>query len=186
MDEPVKKNATYDDLVDLPENVVGEIIGGHLYATPRPRARHAFLAGALSEQVRTGFGRHERGESGWWILPEPELHLGADVLVPDLAAWRRVRMPEFPSDAPWIALAPDWVCEILSPSTTRRDRVQKLPIYARAGVGYAWLIDPVARTLEVLRLDGGRWTLASAYAGSERGRPEPFAGHEFDRSEWWP
>lgn len=186
MSDPIKRNATYDDLMELPENVVGEIIGGDLYATPRPRAGHARLHAALCGRVQSGFGERRSGAGGWWILSEPELRFGEDTLVPDLAGWRRERMPEVPGDAPWLTLAPDWVCEILSPSTARQDRTRKLPIYAREGVGHAWLVDPAGQTLEVYRLESGSWVLAAAHGGDERARPEPFAAAEFDLAEWWP
>ncbi len=186
MSDPIKRGATYDDLAGLPENVVGEIIGGDLYATPRPRAGHARLQLALGACVQTAFGARTGGIGGWWLLSEPELRLGPDTLVPDLAGWRRERLPEVPGAAPWHALAPDWVCEILSPSTSGWDRTHKLPVYARERVGYAWLVDPDARTLEVYCLAGGSWRLVAAHGGDERVFPEPFAAVEFDLSEWWP
>jgi Uma2 family endonuclease len=124
------------------------------------------------------------GPGGWWILDEPELHLKKDVLVPDLAGWRRARMPKYP-DSAYFTIAPDWVCEILSPSTSSLDRVQKLEIYAREGVSHAWLIDPQARTLEVLRLESGRWTILAAHGGADVVRAEPFGEIELDLSALW-
>ncbi len=168
-----KPAATYEDLVALPENMVGEIIDGELYAQPRPAVVHANagsnLGGLLSGPFRFGNG----GPGGWIILWEPELHFGRDVLVPDLAAWRRERMPE-PPGTPAITLAPDWVCEVLSPSTAKLDRTKKLGIYAREQVRYAWFVDPLARTLEAFRLEGGRWSLLAAYGEESSPKVEPF------------
>lgn len=119
------------------------------------------------------------------ILGEPELHLLADdIVVSDVAGWRRERMAKVPN-APFFTVAPDWVCEVLSPSTSRLDRVSKLPIYARAGVGHAWLVDPLARTLEVLVLEGGRWMIAATYAGDEGIRAAPFDAIELDLGLLW-
>lgn len=185
MSGPVKKNATYADLVDLPENVVGEIIAGNLYASPRPRVRHAAAHGEVLSQVQARFRHGEGGPGGWWILPEPELHFGEDTLVPDLAGWRMTRLPTLDPEAPYLTLAPDWVCEITSPSTARLDRVAKLPVYAREGVAHAWLVDPAIRLLEVLRLENGRWTITAQHVDDERARIEPFAEAELDLARWW-
>jgi Uma2 family endonuclease len=124
------------------------------------------------------------GPGGWRILVEPELHLGSDVLVPDLAAWRCERMPAL-TDVPAFSLAPDWLCEIVSPSSGRHDRVVKMRSYAREGVGAVWLVDPLARTLECLRLEGGRWLVVSSHAADERVRAEPFDAVELRLSRWW-
>ncbi len=191
MSDPVKRDATYDDLVDLPEHVVGEIIAGDLYVWPRPRLGHAWTANVLSGRLLFGVGRPVGvggpgdAPEGWWIVGEPELHLGADVLVPDIAGWRRARMPAFPSDAAFVELAPDWACEILSPSTARHDRVRKLPVYASAGVGHVWLIDPAARALEVFVCEPAGILLAGAYAGDARIKAAPFGTLELDLAEWW-
>ena len=187
MSEPIKRGATYADLMELPENVVGEIIGGDLFASPRPRLGHARLQLVLGGRVQSAFGERGGGAhaDGWWLLSEPELRFGSDTLVPDIAGWRRTRMPELPAEAPWATLAPDWVCEVLSPGTARLDRVRKLPLFAREGVGHAWLVDPAARTLEVYRLESGLWVVAAVHGGDERVRPEPFAAAEFDLADWW-
>ena len=130
------------------------------------------------------FDRGRSGPGGWRILSEPELHLGADILVPDVAGWRRERMPRLPEEA-YFPLAPNWICEVVSPSTARMDRVKKLPIYAREGVSHAWLIDPIARTLEVLRLEGGRWMILSTWSGLTVVRAEPFDAIDLDLSLLW-
>jgi Uma2 family endonuclease len=126
----------------------------------------------------------ERGPGGWFILNEPELHLGEDVLVPDLAGWRRERMPVF-QRTPAFELAPDWVCEVLSPSRAWVDRSVKLPVYAREGVSHAWLVDPEARTLEVFRLEGGRYSLLGTHEGADRVRAEPFEDFELELALLW-
>jgi Uma2 family endonuclease len=185
MSDPIKRGATYDDLMELPENLVGEIVGGDLFASPRPRLGHARLQLALGGRLQLAFGERRSGVGGWWLLSEPELHLGPDALVPDIAGWRRTRMPELPAQAPWSDLAPDWVCEVLSPGTARHDRIRKLPVYAREGVGHAWLVDPEAHVLEVYRLENELWVVAAVYGGDGIVRPEPFAAAEFDLSEWW-
>jgi Uma2 family endonuclease len=186
MDGLVKQGATYDDLVDLPDNVTGEIIAGDLYATPRPPLGHGLLHTRLCGRIEGRFGEGGGNPGGWWIVTEPELHLGPDVLVPDLAGWRLQRMPAYPSRAAHVTLAPDWVCEILSPSTARLNRAAKLPAYAREGVRHAWLVDPAARTLEIFRLEDGRWVLTAVRSDTDLVRPEPFEAAEFDLASWWP
>src|SRR5438477_493356 len=111
-----KLPATYDDLLRLPENMVGEIIEGELIATPRPAPPHAFAGGQIAADIAGTFGRSGNGPGGWIILVEPELHFGDDVVVPDFAGWRRERMPKLPSTAA-IEVAPDWVCSIVTSSS---------------------------------------------------------------------
>jgi Uma2 family endonuclease len=130
------------------------------------------------------FQKGRGGPGGWWILDEPELHLGDDILVPDLAGWRRERMPVFP-DVAWFDLVPDWVCEILSPSTARLDRIEKMPIYAADGVAHLWLIDPILRTLEAYENQHGRWSLIAAHAGQDQIRVPPFDAVALDLSGLW-
>lgn len=177
--------AVYADLYDVPENQVGEIIGGELFATPRPALPHAnaasVLGGLLFDPYRRGIG----GPGGWIILDEPELHFGDDVLVPDLAGWRRERFADVPKGTVGIEVVPDWVCEVLSPSTARLDRARKLPLYARERTTHAWFIDPVAQTLEVMRLEGERWTLMATFGGSAPVRAEPFDAIELDLGALW-
>ena len=180
----LRKPASYQDIIDLPENLVGEIIDGELYVQPRPAPRHSQSASSLGDELVSPFGKGRGGPGGWWILDEPELHFAKDVVVPDLAGWRRTRMPSVPT-APWITLAPDWVCEVLSPSTAAFDRRKKLGIYAREGVAFMWLVDPLARTLEVLRLDDGRWTILAIHAGADVVRAEPFGEIELELTLLW-
>jgi Uma2 family endonuclease len=118
------------------------------------------------------------------LLFEPELHLAEDILVPDLAGWRRERLPVLPTEA-YLTLAPDWVCEVLSPSTNKLDRAEKLPVYAREGVLHIWLVDPLSHLLEVLRPENDKWTLLGAFRDSERVRAEPFQDFELELSVLW-
>lgn len=181
---PFDRPATYDDLVKLPDNVVAEIADGELHATPRPASRRAVAYARLGGALVPAFDEGRGGPGGWCILLEPELHLGSNVLVPDLAGWRRARMPHVP-DVAYFELAPDWVCEILSPSTAPLDRVKKLGIYARQHVVHAWLMDPVACTLEALLLEGARWTIMATHAGDGVVRAEPFAEVGLDLGVIW-
>lgn len=180
----LKKNATYEDLCEVPEHFVAEIIGGELYASPRPAIPHAHAASVLGGELIGPFHRGRHGPGGWLILDEPELHFTGDVLVPDLAAWRRERLPAAPA-GPWISLAPDWVCEVLSPSTESLDRAKKLKIYAREGVGHAWLINPTLRTLEILVRDSQRWTLIATHEDAAVVRAEPFDAIDLELAALW-
>ena len=179
------KPATYEDIEALPPHQVGELLGGELFVSPRPASRHTFASSSLGGQLFDPFQRGRNGPGGWWLLDEPELHFGADVLVTDLAGWRRERMPHVP-EVPFFTLAPDWVCEVLSPSTAKVDLVRKLPRYAEAGVRHAWLIDPVLRAVEVFRLEEGRWMLLSTFTGNDRVRAEPFDAIELELEALWP
>jgi Uma2 family endonuclease len=181
---PFDRPATYDDLCALPDNLVAEIVNGELHASPRPAPPHARTYSSLGVLIGGPYDHGIGGPGGWWILDEPELHLGGDVLVPDLAGWRRSRMRRLPETA-YFPVAPDWVCEVLSPSTAMLDRAKKLAIYAREGVGHAWLVDPDAGTLEVLRLENGRWTILATHCGSEVVRAEPFADTELHLAALW-
>ena len=184
MTSPVKRRATYDDLLGVPEHKVAEIVDGDLHVSPRPASRHALAAAGLDRALGPPFHDGRGGPGGWWILFEPELHLGGDVLVPDLAGWRRQRMPEFPDTAAF-TLAPDSVCEVVSPSTERLDRARKMPAYAREGVGHLWVVNPTARTLEVYRLAEQRWVLLATHEGEATVRAEPFEAVELDLAALW-
>jgi Uma2 family endonuclease len=179
-----RRPATYADLQALPEHVVGELIAGELHVSPRPAAPHTVAASRLGGGLSGPFDEGRGGPGGWIILDEPELHFGEDVLVPDLAGWRRERMPRPPRTAAF-TLAPDWVCEVLSPSTAALDRGIKLPIYGREGVRHVWLMDPEARTLEVFQLEATRYVLLVTHTGLARIRAEPFEALELDLSFLW-
>lgn len=181
---PLDREATYEDLAKVPDLFVAEIVGGELHASPRPAPRHVDAGSLLGMLIGPPFRQGRGGPGGWWILDEPELHLGRDVLVPDLAGWRRTRMPHLP-DTAYFPLAPDWVCEILSPSTVVFDRERKLAVYAREGVAQAWLIDPIVRTLEALRLVDRGWTMVATHADHEVARLEPFAEIDLDLAALW-
>ena len=179
-----RRPATYDDLLRVPDPLVAEIVDGDLYATPRPSPRHSEASSGLGGALRGPFDRGRGGPGGWRILDEPELHLGRDVVVPDIAGWRRERLAQIPDEA-FIALAPDWVCEVISPSTAALDRVKKLAIYAREGVPHAWLVDPIIRTLEVLKLEAPRWTIVATHEGRDVVRAEPFDALDLDLTLLW-
>jgi Uma2 family endonuclease len=179
-----KTAATYADLEALPPHVVGEIIDGELVVSPRPASLHARATSQLGTKLGGPFGDGTGGPGGWIILDEPELHLVGQVLVPDLAGWRRARMPEMP-DVAAFELAPDWICEVLSPGTAKVDRAQKMRHYAGATVRNVWLVDPAATTLETYRLDGEGWRLVQTYAGDVTIRPEPFDAVDFDLGSLW-
>jgi len=184
--KPPKKPATYEDLVALPETMVGEIIDGELFASPRPSIGHAHAGSALGAELWGPFNRGRGGPGGWWILDEVELHLGSDVLVPDIAGWRRSRMTNPPAPTePFVTVAPDWICEVVSPSTETIDRARKLHIYAREHVTNTWLINPLTKTLEVMRLEKGKWVLQRVFSGAEYVRAEPFEAIELELSALW-
>lgn len=165
---------------------MAEIVDGVLIVNPRPAFPHAAASSALGEELGGPFKRGRGGPGGWVLLDEPELHLGPepDVLVPDLAGWRRERMAEMPRGA-FTTLAPDWVCEVLSPSTEAVDRGDKLPIYARELVRHAWLVDPLVRTLEVLRLEDGAWRIVGTWHDDAKVRAEPFDAIELELALLW-
>ena len=187
MAEPARKRASYADVLAAPAHVVAEVIGGTLYTHARPRVRHARSASRLGARLSWPFDEGIDGPGGWVILDEPEVHLGAhepDILAPDLAGWRRERMPELP-DTPYLTLAPDWVCEVLSPSTEGIDRAEKLPVYAREGVPHVWFLDPAVRTLELFRLDGASYRVIAVHQGDATVRAEPFDAIELPLAVLW-
>jgi len=178
---PFDRSATGEDLARLPGHVVAEIVDGELHANPSPAPPVASSAIALGGTLRRAF--EQRGHESWQILPGPELHLGADILVPGLAGWRLSRLPELPATA-YFSVPPEWVCEILSSSPASL-RARKLVIYAREGVSHVWLIDPVARTLDVRRLEDGRWTVLATHIGDQIVRAEPFEAIDLPLAQFW-
>lgn len=181
----INRPAAYADIEALPANMVGEIIYGALYAHPRPAPRHAVAAVQLGYEV-TGPYRFGRGGPGGWIfMVEPELHLGPHVAVPDIAGWKVERLTPFPSTA-WIETPPDWLCEVLSPSTQALDRTDKLAVYAEFKVPHCWYVDPIAKTLEVLALTAeGKWLLAATYRDAGPISAPPFEQHTFALEGLW-
>lgn len=184
MIRPIRREARYEDLFGLPDNLVGEIVDGMLHTHPRPAPRHARASSGLGAKLANPFDYGTGGPGGWWILDEPELHLGADILVPDLAGWRRKRMPTLPETA-WFELAPDWICEVLSPATLRQDRAFKMPKYARSHISWLWLVDPEARILEAYELRQGVWSLIASLADDQRVKVKPFDAIEFELDALW-
>jgi Uma2 family endonuclease len=182
---PVRRPASYEDLLKVPEHLVAEIVDGELHTSPRPAPRHAIGASELGADLVAAFSRGRGGPGGWWILFEPELHLGPDILVPDLAGWRRSRLHAISDEPPYFTLVPDWICEVLSPSTYRLDRIKKLRVYGREGVKHAWLLHPGERTLEILRLESGRWAILATHADDAVVRAEPFQAAAIDLLPLW-
>ena len=177
--------ATYQDVLDAPAHRVAEIVAGALYTHPRPAMPHALASSYLGDELVGPFGKGRGGPGGWWIIDEPELHFGEDILVPDLAGWRRERMPDYP-DTAYVTLAPDWVCEVLSDSTRKLDLHGKRPVYAREGVEHLWLVDPADRALEAFELRDGQWVLI---AGAKDDKPvciRPFDAVTFSLGNLWP
>jgi Uma2 family endonuclease len=176
----------YERLLALPDNLVGEIIGGELYTQARPSGRHGTAELGLGATLLFPFQRGKDGPGGWWIVPEPELHFIRDteVVVPDLAGWRRERMPAIP-EGHRFEVVPDWVCEILSPGTIKKDRALKLPLYARYGVAYIWLMDPLERTLEAYELRKGSWLLLATLKDDDPVGIAPFAAVTFSLGDLW-
>ena len=179
-----RRPATYADIEALPPNVVGEILHGVLHTHPRPAPRHARAASTLGVELGGPFDRGRGGPGGWIILDEPELHLGPHVVVPDLAGWRRERLPKLP-DTAFFEIPPDWVGEILPPSTARADRTDKLAIYAAYKVAHAWYVDPDQRTLEVFALAGDKWLIAATFKDADPVAGPPFEAHTFGLDGLW-
>ncbi|MDD5033900.1 MAG: Uma2 family endonuclease [Methylococcaceae bacterium] len=187
MSAVIKETSLYSHLLALPENMTGEIIDGELHAQPRPAGPHALSTSALGGELYGLFQKGRGGPGGWWIIDEPEVHFIRDVevLVPDIAGWKRERMPALPSDHRF-EVVPDWICEILSPSTQRKDRILKMKAYARHGVAYCWLVDPLAHTLESYALDeGGHWIVTGLYQEHEAVTAPPFDACTIGLGDLW-
>lgn len=189
MTDRARRTATYEDVLRAPENHVAEILDGELHVSPRPARRHTRTASSLGGRLVTLFddGPNDEG-GGWVILDEPELHLAADVVVPDLAGWRIERFPadDPDHDPPFFTATPDWVCEILSAGTARVDRMKKVPIYARERVTHVWLVDPRERSIEVLRILGERYELLGTWGGDVGPFTlEPFESAPLPASAFW-
>ncbi len=184
MAHPTRRRATYQDVLDAPPHLVAEVIAGELRLSPRPAGPPTMVSSVLGGELGPPFHRGRGGPGGWILLDEPELHLGDDILVPDLAGWRRARMPAV-EDVAFFTLAPDWLAEVLSRSTEKTDRADKLPVYAAAGVAHVWLISPVNRTVEVMRLHEGRWLTLAVHRDDARVRAEPFDAIELELGALW-
>ncbi|MEQ9499251.1 MAG: Uma2 family endonuclease [Deltaproteobacteria bacterium] len=182
---PAKLDATYEDVVAAPANMVAELLDGELFLQPRPAVPHASAASALGMIVGPPFHLGRGGPGGWIILHEPELHFGRDVLVPDRAGWRRADHAELDLDVAFFTAAPTWLCEVVSPSTRKFDRLRKLPRYHAAGVEHLWLVDPLEHAVEVYRRAEQGWLLAGAHADEETVEIAPFEGLEIHLSDLW-
>jgi Uma2 family endonuclease len=176
----------YEAIEALPEGITGEILHGQLHTQPRPAMRHAVAASNLGATLIGPYSRGRGGPGGWWIVDEPELHFVRDteILVPDLAGWRRERMPEIPSDQR-CEVVPDWICEVLSPATRSKDREIKMPLYARYGVAHAWIIDPGLETLEAYELRGAEWAPPAVYGTEDTVASAPFEAAAFRVADLW-
>jgi len=182
----LKKISLYQQLESLPNGLLGEIIHGQLYTQPRPGWPHAFAASSLGGELVGPYQKGRGGPGGWWIIDEPEVHfvLDQEVLVPDIAGWRQIRMPN-PPHGHKVEVIPDWVCEIFSPSTKSKDREEKMPIYAHYGMSYAWLVDPKAHCLEAFELKQGEWVLLGKYEKNAKVCVAPFDNITINLDELW-
>ncbi|MBF0102744.1 MAG: Uma2 family endonuclease [Desulfobacterales bacterium] len=185
MSLPAEREVCYDDLYSIPNSMIGQIIDGDLIAMPRPTYRHSNVVSALEDEIGPSYRRGRNGPGGWIILFEPEIQFGKNILVPDLAGWKKEHLPS-PPETNWCEVSPDWVCEVLSPSTIRIDRIKKMNIYAAYNVPYVWLIHPIDKTFEVFKLEHGRWILLSIHGENDKVRAEPFQEVEIDLNTlWW-
>ena len=182
---PPYRRATYQDVLDAPPNKLAEVIDGTLHMQPRPAMRHARASSVMSAKISPPFDLGDGGPGGWWIIFEPELHLGEDIIVPDLAGWRRETTPVYPTGV-YCTIAPDWVCEVLSPSTRTIDLGSKRDIYAREGVGHLWFVDPGAKMLEAFELREGKWVLLATLIGDAPVSLPPFDAITFPLNALWP
>ncbi len=185
MSEPFRRRATYQDIIDLPEHVTGEIIDGELYTQPRPAGPHTIVASELGADLSGSFGRRRRGPEGWIILDEPELHLGEDVLVPDIAGWKVQRLPVEARTRAYFTVVPDWVCEVFSPGTARRDREIKAPAYARHKVDHLWFVDPVVGHVDAFARRDQRWLWLGAWSDAAAAEVPPFDAVGLDLRSIW-
>ena len=185
MSSAVKSKSVLEQWQELPDNVIGEIVSGELHVSPRPSPKHSNSASGIIDQLRTPFhnGRNG-GPGGWIILMEPEVHMESHIMIPDVAGWKRERIPQIPEEA-FFTLAPDWVCEVISPSTAKLDRVKKMPIYAEKEIKHCWIIDPLAKTLEIFENDHFQWKLIGTYSENDNVKVEPFTDVVFTINEIW-
>jgi Uma2 family endonuclease len=186
MARAARPKTLYEKLEALPEELTAEIIDGQLYTEPHPAPRHSIAASNLGAELVGPYSRGRGGPGGWWIIDEPELHFvhKTQVVVPDLAGWRRERVPVLP-DGPFFATAPDWICEVLSPSTRSKDREIKMPLYARYGVPHVWLIDPQSHTLETYELRGAEFAHMGTFGEDATPAAAPFEAAAFRIGDLW-
>lgn len=186
MAETARKAHGWQDILAAPEGVKAEVLAGELHTAPRPHPRHGAAQAVLSAEITGPFQIGRGGPGGWWILIEPDVAFGPhDIVAPDLVGWRRQRLPAFPDEQP-ITARPDWICEVLSPRTARRDRTAKSDLYLRHEVPHYWLVDPEARTLEVYELDNDRWLRLGAWSEDDTAAIPPFEAVEITLSTLFP
>lgn len=180
----IKKKPAYQEWLGLPDNVIGEILSDELHVSPRPSPKHSFSTSRILGQLNDPFNVGKGGPGGWVILFEPEIHLESNIVVPDVAGWRKERMLELPDES-FFSTIPDWICEVISPSTAVLDRVKKMPLYSQKGLKYFWLVDPSLKTLEVYENLQGKWSLIQTYANEKKSKIIPFHDYEFDIQSLW-
>jgi Uma2 family endonuclease len=180
----IKEHATYEDLLRVPENMVAELIEGELYTWPRPRGTHGRAAANILTSINIRYGEGGGGIGGWWIIGEPEVHFREQIVVPDIGGWRVTRMP-LPPSSHVFDIAPDWICEVLSPRTKRIDWSKKLALYGSNGVPRAWYVDVDERQLQVMQLVNGEWVIKHIHSGNDVVRAEPFPDAEIDLKWVW-
>ena len=170
-----KSISLYEQLEQLPESLTGQILNGQLYTHPRPNGKHILISSNVGAELHGPFQKGKNGPGGWWILQEPEVHLtlNSEVVVPDLAGWKKERLPEIP-DTHKFTVIPDWICEIFSPSTESIDKEIKMPLYAKYGVKYLWLIHPIKKSLQAFKLTNNEWILQGTFEGNDAISIEPF------------
>ena len=179
-----KDNILYKTLYSIPEHMLGQVIGNETIAMPRPSPQHANVVSGIGFEIGPAYRLGRGGPGGWIILDEPEICLGQNILVPDLAGWTKEKLSKFPKTN-FITVAPDWICEVLSPRTFKIDRIKKMPIYAQFEVSFLWLIDPIEEIFEIFKLNGDKWTLLAGFAGNDKIRAEPFIEVEIDLANLW-
>jgi Uma2 family endonuclease len=185
MADPAQKPATYADLEAVPDHLVAEILFGSLVTHPRPAPPHSVASNALAYELTGPFQKGRGGPGGWVFMTEPGLYLGPHVIVPDLAGWRRERMPRLPPKAR-VEIAPDWACEVISRSTEAYDKGPKRRICATYGVKHLWHVNPTSKILEVFELRDGQWLLVEAFEGADSVKAPPFLEAEFQLCDLWP
>ncbi len=182
---PPIARATYADLESLRPDVRGEIVFGELCMTPRPALVHMHVASVIAGRLMGVYQFKGAGGSGgdWVFVHEPELRIEGDAIIPDIAGWRAERYRQISTDYPDVA--PDWVCEILSPSTERRDWTTKADWYLQHGVRWYWIVDPRARSIECFEASGTLWQGVGKARAADTARLAPFAELALNVGEFW-
>ncbi len=185
MVEPGQRRATYQDVLDAPAHKIAEVVDGELSLQPRPNVRHARAATRLTGALDEAFGRKKGGHGGWIILFEPEIHVGGNILVPDIAGWLRTSVESLDLEAAYFDTRPDWVCEILSPPTQVLDRSRKMDLYAAEGVGHLWFVDPAAKMLEAYQRSADGWLRLGTWSDDATPNVAPFDALDLELALLW-